>query len=68
MKKNPVLQKKFDEGYEVGFKNGAEYGQRAAVDFFANKFEGLEKVPGIGKKTLSKLRKHLGEQYFEVKR
>jgi len=64
MNKNPVLQKKFDEGYAKGFMKGSEYGRDQAVNFFADKFEGLESVPGIGSKTLRKIRNHLGEEYF----
>lgn len=64
MNKNPVLQKKFDEGYAKGFAKGAEYGRDRAIDFFADKFEGLESVPGIGSKTLEKIRIQLGEQHF----
>ncbi len=64
MKKNPILQKKFDEGYAKGFMKGAEYGRDQAINFFSDKFEGLENVPGIGDKTLKKIRHQLGDQYF----
>jgi len=36
-----------------------------AVDFFIDRFNGLENVPGIGEKTLEKIKKQLGEQYFK---
>ncbi|GGB41522.1 hypothetical protein GCM10011409_18800 [Lentibacillus populi] len=64
MSKNPVLKKKFEEGYRLGFDKGTKHGIEQAVNFFAVKFEGLEKVPGIGKKTMEKIRQQLGEHYF----
>jgi len=59
--RNPVLQKKFDEGYKLGL----EHGVQKATLFFKEKFEGLENVEGIGKKTMNKIKKQLGEKYFE---
>ena len=64
MSKNPILQKKYKEGYEKGFKKGFEYGRNRALHFFAEKFIGLEHVPGIGEKTYEKIKKQLGEKYF----
>ncbi len=72
-KKNPVIEKARQAGYEAGFKAGFENGCEAgdlggrekAVHFFANKFKGLEDVPGIGPATMKKIRAQLGDQYFE---
>lgn len=63
-KKNPVIEKAKKEGYEAGFKVGHEMGIQKAIDFFIDKFEGLEELEGIGPKTLEKIRKQLGDQYF----
>lgn len=59
--KNPLLQQKFDEGYALGVQHGIQ----KSVDFFIHKFEGLEEVPGIGEKTMEKIKKQLGEKYFK---
>lgn len=56
-KPNPVLQKKYEQGLKDGIAQ--------AVDFFIDRFNGLENVPGIGEKTLEKIKKQLGEQYFK---
>lgn len=64
-KKNPVLEKKRQEGYEAGFKVGIEHGRHAACVFFAEQFEGLEKVKGIGPKTMETIVKHFGREYFQ---
>ena len=40
-----------------------------ATQFFAERFEGLEKVPGIGPKTVKLFVEHFGKEYFrEVKK
>lgn len=62
-KKNPLLQKKWLEGYEQGKIDGVAQ----AVSFFAAKFEGLENVPGIGEKTMQKIVNQLGHKYFSEK-
>ena len=59
-KPNPVLQKKWNEGYMQGKKDGIAQ----AVNFFAEKLEGLQDVPGIGEKTMRKIVDKLGHQYF----
>ncbi len=67
-KKNPVIEKARKDGYESGVKVGIQLGERngiqKAIDFFIEKFHGLENVEGIGPKTLEKIRKQLGEEYF----
>lgn len=60
-KPNPVLQKKYLEGYQQGKKDGIAQ----AVNFFAEKLEGLQNVPGIGEKTMRKIVDKLGHQYFD---
>lgn len=68
MAKNPVIQKAREEGYKVGFtagtKVGFDQGKYSACMFFADKFDGLEKVPGIGPKIMDKIMNHLGKEYF----
>lgn len=61
---NPVLQKKYQEGYEKGFEVGVEVGIAKAAGFFAEKFEKLQDMHGIGPKTLEKFREAFGEHYF----
>lgn len=61
MAKNPLLQKKYIEGYQQGKKDGIAQ----AVNFFADKLSGLENVPGIGEKTMLKIVEQLGDKYFE---
>ncbi|MGY6209709.1 hypothetical protein ACXEO8_07005 [Cytobacillus firmus] len=63
-KPNPVIQKAKEEGYNNGFKKGFELGQENACLVFANKFDGLEKVPGIGPKLMEKIVNHFGRDYF----
>lgn len=65
MGKNPILQKKFDEGYTIGFQEGAEFGRSQAINFFVDKFDGLENAPGVGEKTLRKIKNQLGSHYFK---
>ena len=60
-KPNPVLQKKYLEGYQQGKKDGIAQ----AVNFFADKLESLRHTPGIGPKTLGKIVDALGHQYFD---
>lgn len=64
-KKNPVLQKKFEEGYQVGLEMGEMKGIQKAVDFFKQKFDGLDQVEGIGEKTMEKIVEQLGHEYFK---
>ena len=67
--KNPVLQKAYDqgksEGYSLGLSHGQAKGVATATDYIANRFAGLEEVPGIGPKVMSKIKKHFGEEYFQ---
>lgn len=64
MTKNPLLQKKFAEGFEQGKEQGVKEGIARSIAFFKQKFEGLENVEGIGPKTFEKIKDQLGEQYF----
>ena len=59
--KNPLLEQKYQEGYI----DGVSAGIAKATAFFAHKFEGLEEVEGIGPKTLDKIKRQLGEEYFK---
>ena len=56
-KRNPVLDKKYDEGFEAGSDH--------AVRFFVDRFQGLQNVEGIGDKTMEKIVEHLGAKYFK---
>jgi excinuclease UvrABC nuclease subunit len=66
--KNPIIQKARKEAYELGYKNGAEMGHKIALqqaeEFFKSKFDGLDKVPGIGPKIFEKFMNHFGNEYF----
>lgn len=68
-KPNPVIEKARKSGYEEGFKKGTqlgfEQGKYSACMFIAQKMEGLEKVKGIGPKTIQLLKDHMGREYFE---
>ncbi|WP_203362415.1 hypothetical protein [Bacillus sp. REN10] len=59
--KNPAFQKAFEEGFALG----REHGINKATNFFKYKFERLAEVEGIGPKTLKKIKKALGKEYFE---
>lgn len=63
-KPNPVIQKAKEEAYNKGFANGFQMAQDNAVIAFSSKFEGLEKVPGIGPKIMAKIVNHFGRDYF----
>lgn len=60
-KKNPVLEKKYNEG----FVDGMAAGISKSTQFFVEKFKGLEEVEGIGPKTFDKIKRQLGEKYFK---
>ncbi|MFC3883776.1 hypothetical protein ACFOU2_09790 [Bacillus songklensis] len=64
-KKNPVIEKARQEGFLAGQKVGFEHGKHTALYTFASKFEGLEKVKGIGPKTMELIVRHFGKEYFE---
>lgn len=63
--KNPVLIKARQEAYNKGFTNGFEQGRDNACLLFATKFDGLDKVPGIGPKLMERIVNHFGREYFE---
>lgn len=63
-KPNPILQEKYQEGYKMGFEKGMNYGRQVAIRFFAERFKLLENEKGIGEKTIQKVKKKLGEEYF----
>lgn len=60
-KKNPLLERKWQEGYDQGVREGIA----RSVSFFAEKFEGLADIPGIGEKTMKKIKSQLGDGYFD---
>ncbi|WLR53573.1 hypothetical protein LC048_13680 [Mesobacillus subterraneus] len=72
-KVNPVIAKAREEGYQEGYRKGTHFGfdqgKYSACMLFADKFDGLEKVPGIGPKMMEKIVNHFGKEYFqEVKK
>lgn len=69
MAKNPVLKQKYKEGYQKGFERGSklgfEQGKYSACMYFAERFDGLENVSGIGPKTMEIIVNHFGAEYFK---
>lgn len=63
-KKNPVIVKAREAGFKDGYTLGTQHGKDSACLFFADKFDGLDQVPGIGPKTLEKVVEHFGREYF----
>lgn len=59
-KPNPILEKKYNEGYA----HGKIAGINQATQFFAEKFKNLSKRKGIGEKTMEKIKEELGKEYF----
>jgi hypothetical protein len=64
-KRNPAIQKAYEEGVRVGFKQGFEQGKYSATCYMASRFDGLGKVKGIGPKTMEIIVNHFGREYFE---
>jgi ribosomal protein L5 len=67
--KNPIIQKARKEAYELGYKNGMDMGVKVGIqqasDFFADKVNTLDKVPGIGPKMFERFMNHFGPEYFQ---
>ena len=61
--KNPVLKKKYDEGYKAGYEQGFEagkyYGVQASEQTINRLIGKLKEVEGIGPKTFDKIAKGL---------
>lgn len=53
--KNPILQQKYNEGYQTGYINGAEYGKRVGIQAMVKRIESLRDTKGIGDKTYKKI-------------
>lgn len=70
MAKNPVIEKAKQDGHNKGFaagmKLGFEQGKYNACMFFADRFDGLDKVKGIGPKTMKIVVEHFGAEYFKA--
>ncbi|MBO1515583.1 hypothetical protein [Metabacillus bambusae] len=68
-KKNPVIvkarQEGYNDGFKIGFEQGVETGRINATYILASRFDGLNKVPGIGPKMLQKIVNHFGKEYFQ---
>lgn len=56
-RKNPVLEKKYEEGKWAGIQQ--------ATSYFLERFEELKKVPGIGPKTQEKILEVMFKSYEE---
>lgn len=54
-KKNPQLQKKYEEGRWAGIQQ--------ATSYFLTRFEELKEVPGIGPKTAEKVKQIMFQSY-----
>lgn len=69
MSRNPVIKQAYEDGikkgYEMGLKHGESRGIRKTVDYIADKFATLPDMPGLGSKTLSKIKKQFGEEFFD---
>lgn len=69
MARNPILKQKYDEGYQKGFERGSklgfEQGKYSACMYLADRFDGLNQVPGIGPKIMEKIVNHFGSEYFQ---
>jgi hypothetical protein len=59
--KNPILEKKYWEGYNLGHTNGVIEGKQTGVAYFAVRLERLENIPGFGPKRLEAIRKAIEE-------
>lgn len=68
-KKNPVIvkarQEGYNDGFKIGFDQGVITGRNTATYILASKFDGLNKVPGIGPKLMDKIVQHFGKEYFQ---
>lgn len=68
MSRNPAIKKAYEDGlkngYELGLKHGENKGIRKTVNYIAEKFAELPDIPGLGSKTLEKIRKQFGEEFF----
>lgn len=56
--KNPLLEKKYQEGFEHGFTQGKELASEHIKKVMIEQIDKLEEVPGIGKGTVEKFKKH----------
>lgn len=54
-KKNPILQKKYDEGYKDGFEQGVFFGKEMVKEI-GKRVESIKEIKGIGEKTYMKIR------------
>lgn len=59
--RNPLLKKKFAEGYE----RGVEQGVKESVKFVSDRFSTLHEVEGIGIKTIDRIKEHFGREFFK---
>jgi len=59
--RNPLLQKKYAEGYKQGVIDGS----KNTIDYFSKRLEKLEKQKGVGPKTMQRIIDALGADYFK---
>lgn len=66
---NPAIvnarQEGYNNGFNIGFGQGVVTGRNEATYILAAKFDGLNKVPGIGPKMMDKIVSHFGREYFQ---
>lgn len=61
--KNPLLQRSYNEGFQVGYQAGIDQSSRYLLD----RLKEFEQLEGVGPKTLDKLLQVFDSQYFEKK-
>lgn len=64
-KKNPLLEKKYNEGAAYGYDQGFADAKRKSAALFAVKLERLEEIKGIGEQTMAKIVKSMQEDLTE---
>lgn len=55
----------YEAGLKIGYRNGYAAGEMGAIKKLATKFDGLDKVPGIGPKMIEKFKNHFGREFFK---
>lgn len=60
-----VRKEEYNNGYTQGYEHGKVAGIKMSTSTIAAKFNGLDKVPGIGPKLFDKISNHFGKEYFQ---
>lgn len=72
-KENPVLKKKYEEGYSAGLETGKQaghqkgysLGKKAGAALLAVKMERIERIPGIGPKRIRQIFDALAPEFTD---